>query len=379
MFKRLAISLAVFFAALAGFSPALAAEHIYNGDLSIPGSTDVLAGIDAKARPDGWFPAGFGDNSRTYIYGDWAQYDGPPVKNAKVKITRHVSGNASWISQDAPVTAGSSYLLTHSYRSDVPSKLGVRFKIGSAYSFVWLNDFGASDSWRQVPVSRTILVPAGATQLAVYHSISSVGFLEVGAFSLTDPVPYVPSGKQNLIPNPRFIHLDKDSLPVGWLHKGFGNSKRTYRAIACSFDKAFEPDLAKRDCPVERGRYASIDVKDAVGTGGEAEWYTEEIPFLPRTPGDPKDRSLHLYLKLRTSDLVYAGIWVKLPGQPSSFKCSGLAGGSAPGAVPVWQETFVGCAMPNNAESFSLHLTRWVKPATTYPSDFADIFVEQWH
>jgi hypothetical protein len=351
-----------------------AAGKIYNGDMSIVGSNDVLAGIDANGRPDGWFPGGHGDNTRNYVYGTWAQQSGPAKKFAKVKVSRFVNGNASWISQDIPVSGGQTYVLTHDYRSDVPSTLGLRFKTGGVNSYMWLNSFPATDTFLQVPVRRRFTVPAGASQMAIYSAISSVGYLEIGGFALLDPAVVDAPKRSNMIKNGNLLEVDKNNEPVGWHHISTTGDVKAYKWQACSMEKGKPPTVGvPGPCGVERGNYISLGSPE----GGDflvqnANWYTDEIPLPAAKSTAP--RNLEIGFILASAGEPYTRIRYTMADGTKVIKTVAItqtdgdffwAGGSdeTPAEVPA------------GAVSFSLFLTRWAQQGSSI-SKFADISVK---
>ncbi len=349
---------------------ARAAEHLHNGDMAIAGSTDVLAGIDAKGRPDGWFPSGHGDNTRYYIYGDWGQQQGPAKKMAKVKVSRHVSGNASWMSQDMPVTAGRTYVLTHRYRSDIPSTLGLRYLIGDAYTFRWLNTFPASDSWLPVPVRRRFTVPEGATRVAVYRAISSVGYLEIGDFSLVDPEDLAAPSAANLLRNGDLLEVDKNNEPVGWKHASTGGLYRGYAWQPCSVAQGAPLPANPRPCPHETGNHISLGKPGEEGEV-EASWHTDEAA-LPSATGTAPRNLIVSYL-VAAADEPLTRIRYTMADGSKLKKTIGIVNTEQEDlwGGPVRIETEV----PPEAVLFSLFFTRRSSAFGSGRSKFADVRV----
>lgn len=373
MYKKLLISLAVFLGALFGYFPAaLAAEHLYNGDMSIVGSTDVLAGIDAKARPDGWFPSGHGDNTRFYVYGESPRH-GPDAKVAKVKISRYVNGNASWISQDVPVTGGLTYVLTYDRRSDVPSTLGVRYKIDGVYLFQWLNTFPATNTDLQVPVRRRFTVPAGTTHLAVYAAISSVGYLEVGGFSLVDPADVDALELGNVLRNGSLLEVDKNNEPVGWHHKSSTGLYRGYKWEPCSTKQDVPPPfpIGIGPCPLERGNLISLGSPEGAFMKNDANWYTDEILLPPAKGPDPRNIEIHAFYTAPPDP--NSRIRYTMPDGKQFF--SNMNRMYPDFETGTWLVIWDLKEVPADAVSFSLFLTRWSGQGD-YRSKFSDFTIK---
>ncbi|MDO8572970.1 MAG: ice-binding family protein [bacterium] len=133
-----------------------------------------------NGNPQNWLRGGWGTNTRTFTYPTIGS-DGN--KAVKVAITNYTSGDAKWYFKDVPIVGGKTYTFSDSYKSNVKNEIGVFYKTPSGTRYQFLTTLPASPAWTNV--TRQITVPANAIALTVFHTIYSVGYLELDSFSLT--------------------------------------------------------------------------------------------------------------------------------------------------------------------------------------------------
>ncbi|TSC69106.1 MAG: hypothetical protein G01um101456_351, partial [Parcubacteria group bacterium Gr01-1014_56] len=131
--------------------------------------------------PANWFRGGWGTNNRVLTY---------PVtgtegsKAAKVEITTYSNGDAKWYFSDVPVTASSTYTYTESYRSNVATNLTARYTYtNGTIQYAGIANLPASSTWANT--TKILTTPAGVVSMTVFHSLISIGWLEVDNYSLT--------------------------------------------------------------------------------------------------------------------------------------------------------------------------------------------------
>lgn len=131
-------------------------------------------------NPSNWFRGGWGTNTAVFTYPSVGA-DGN--KTAKVEIASYTNGDAKWYFDEVPVTAGATYTFSDSYKANVATELVAQYKIGTGFSYQFLESLPVAANW--TTLAKNITVPAGATSISVFHLLSSAGTLETDAFSLT--------------------------------------------------------------------------------------------------------------------------------------------------------------------------------------------------
>ncbi len=154
------------------FTNTLPTELIANNSVETTGGTGT---------PTDWFQGGWGTNDRVYTY-PVIGTDGGSA--AKVEITSYTDGDAKWYFADVAVAPTTQYVFSDHYSSNVPSEVLVRYTLsGGAVQYVGLATLPATaDSWQNV--TYTIITPADAVSMTVFHLIHGVGYVTVDNFSL---------------------------------------------------------------------------------------------------------------------------------------------------------------------------------------------------
>ncbi|SDH46997.1 hypothetical protein [Microbacterium sp. 77mftsu3.1] len=170
--------------------PATAMTAARCSPASIEGILDRAYGAPTEARrnlathTDGtsfkdYRRSGFGIELSRYpaqgtysLVGGWARYDIRDTQRGYGFHLAHNPENAeATLSQMAPVTAGATYSISLSMRSDYPGAAKICFRFGNASGWSSTNDCNVppvvltTDSQR---LSRTFTVPAGSTHVAAY-------------------------------------------------------------------------------------------------------------------------------------------------------------------------------------------------------------------
>lgn len=139
--------------------------------------------VGATTDPAQWSRGGWGTNNRTYTY-PVTGFDG--LKAARVAITSFTNGDAKWYFTDVPVTAGQTYVVSHRYKSDAATEVLARFTLpGGVYQYQFLGSVASAPAW--TVNSYSVLAPANASALTIFHVLHSVGTLDVDDFSVTPP------------------------------------------------------------------------------------------------------------------------------------------------------------------------------------------------
>jgi peptidoglycan/xylan/chitin deacetylase (PgdA/CDA1 family) len=214
--------------------------------------------------PVSWVKGGWGVNSAVFTY-PVTGYDDKFA--AKVQISSYTSGDAKWYFNPVAITPG-SYQLSDYYQSNVSNILVAQYtNAAGQLSYIDLATLAASATWKNATVNFT--VPAGTTQIAIFHLINSVGWLTIDDFSLTAytapviPQPPAPTAS-NLILNPSLEYLDAAGLPIGWAKGGWGGNVSTYTVYH----------------PGSEGANAG-QVSVTSYTDGDAKWYFTPVTVKP--------------------------------------------------------------------------------------------------
>jgi peptidoglycan/xylan/chitin deacetylase (PgdA/CDA1 family) len=157
----------------------------------IPNPTLATANPSNSSSPQDWSTGGWGTNTVAYSYlAASAGYNN--MRAVEVNMTKYTSGDAKWYFTPVNITAGATYDFSDYYKSSVPTDVVIQYSNASgALSYVDLGQQAASaTAWAHV--NDTFVVPAGQTQMTVFHLISAVGTLTTSDFSLTSIAP-IPS------------------------------------------------------------------------------------------------------------------------------------------------------------------------------------------
>jgi beta-mannanase len=229
------------------FSKTLAAQNL------IPNASLETAGTNGD--PDKWFRGGWGVNDRRFSY-PVAGFDGS--KAARVEMTTRTSGDVKWYFGDLSVTPGESYTFSHHYRANVATELLAQFVLADgSIKFQYLGAITPSASW--TPLQRTIVAPANAKTLTIFHLLYSPGYLEVDTFNLGA----VSAAADNIVTNPSLETIGRDGNPDTWLRGGWGTNDRRYTFPVAGVD----------------GTNAAR-VEMTTRTSGDAKWYFEYVPVV---------------------------------------------------------------------------------------------------
>jgi peptidoglycan/xylan/chitin deacetylase (PgdA/CDA1 family) len=135
--------------------------------------------------PQSWNSDSWGTNTPTFSYLNTGHTGSHSVK---VSMSSYTNGSANWDYAPVAVTAG-NYLYTDWYKSNVNTEIdaAVTMQDGTT-SYYYVANVPASTNWAQVKAQFS--VPAGATQIAIYHLLAAKGSLTTDDYSFT---PYTPT------------------------------------------------------------------------------------------------------------------------------------------------------------------------------------------
>jgi peptidoglycan/xylan/chitin deacetylase (PgdA/CDA1 family) len=138
--------------------------------------------------PMAWTSAGWGTNTRTFSYPTTAHTGS---HSARVDVTKYTDGDAKWMFDAQPVTAGLAYNFSDYYESNVDTHVVAQINLSNGtIQYLQLPAAPASaTTWANY--STKFFAPVGATSVTVFHLISSVGFLQTDDYSLLSS-PTVP-------------------------------------------------------------------------------------------------------------------------------------------------------------------------------------------
>lgn len=154
--------------------------------LIIPPTTSLVPNftfhdVNVNGNPDQWSHGAWGANTRTFTYPVTGIDD---ATAARVDISAYTSGDAKWYFKDVAVNAGTTYTLQHAYRSDSQTDVTVRYTTATgSQDYVGIASLAPASDW--TVVTDTIVIPNDVVSMTVFHSLTSVGWLEVDKYLLT--------------------------------------------------------------------------------------------------------------------------------------------------------------------------------------------------
>jgi|GEM_PF-1065875 len=214
--------------------------------------------------PEFWISNKYGTNTATFTYpvaGDGS------AKAVKIDMSGFTDGDAKWSHDPAQVRGGMTFNFSDSYMSTAPSRITAQYGfIDGTVTFEDLAYLPASAVWSRPAV--TLITPANAKTLAVYHLIEANGSLTVDNFSLTIPTPpatTTPPVAGNLIGNPS-LETAAGTVPAGWANNTWGTNTSVFSYPVAGQDGAKAAKL------VVSG-YAS----------GDAKWFFDDVAVTAGT------------------------------------------------------------------------------------------------
>lgn len=209
-------------------------------------------------KPQDWQGNNWGNNTAEFTYMSTGHTG---LRSVKTELTQHADGDAKWWFDRVSVTPGSKYDYSDYYQSSVGTNVFAWFTHADGSStYEWLGMTPASPSiWQQATFSFD--VPASATQVSIFHVVSSVGWLilddaelKESALPATNPVPN-PSVEQ--------ASTEDSSRPDMWHADQWGSNTANYEYL----NEGHTGD-----------RSVKVTVSDYVD--GDAKWYFEPITSL---------------------------------------------------------------------------------------------------
>ena len=152
-------------------TPPVAGNLVQNWDLEQAGT---------GGNPLAWNRGGYGTNSRTYTY---PATGANGSKAAKVSISSYTSGDAKWYFNPIQVQPG-TYTYSDDFTANIPSTLTVQYQApDGTYSYLDIGKAPASSaSFSHLTFDFT--VPAGVSNITVFHLIEGVGTLNIDNVSV---------------------------------------------------------------------------------------------------------------------------------------------------------------------------------------------------
>ena len=155
-----------------GVTPPVKTNLITNPSVETAGSNPAL--------PQSWQTGKWGTNTATFTY-PVTGLEG--AKAMKIDMTTYTSGDAKWYFADVPVTAGTTYTFSEDYVSTLTTEPTVRFTLtDNTYRYERLALLVPAASPTHLTAS--IVPPANAVSLTIFHFIAGVGSLTTDNFSL---------------------------------------------------------------------------------------------------------------------------------------------------------------------------------------------------
>ena len=151
--------------------PAAGAELVANNDI-----------VSTGGAPTDWFQGGWGSSTRSYSYSADA---------VTVTVSNYTDGDAKWYFKDVPVTAGKSYVIGDTYSSDVASEVVLRYTFGDgSVQYGSLGTLASTNNKWKV-YSNTVVAPANAVSMTVFHVIFNNGSLSLERATVVPSENYI--------------------------------------------------------------------------------------------------------------------------------------------------------------------------------------------
>ncbi len=302
------------------------------------------------STPQYWTPTSYGTNTTLFSYiaaSSTTDEISPSGMTAKIDVQSYTSGDAKWVFDTVPVTAGHTYLYRDIYLASAPTQLTVAFthtdNTVTFGNFVAVAASPATSTWEQS--SDTFTVPDGVTSLTVFHAISQVGSLSIDNASLTEvaqPISFdqgfvtlsfddgLLSQYQNALPVLDAAHLKgsfyiithtagmavvnptldtpdaaSSTMPLGWATSGSTNADFTY--------------------PVAGQSGSAARVTSSVD-GSNAAWYFDPVTVM----SDENYTYSDWYRSATTSDIL-----IQMTDASGTLEYINAAGDMVPDKVPA--------------------------------------------
>jgi peptidoglycan/xylan/chitin deacetylase (PgdA/CDA1 family) len=209
LFRPVLVGSLVMVGALFSLHSAFAASNlVVNGDLE-QGSTNA---------PTGWSQDSWGTLTKTFSYPVAGNGGG---NAAQVQVTSYSSGDAKWMFNHVPVTAGQTYQYSDNYKANVATEVDAEYKLSNGtFSYVWLGS-PASTGTNWGTFSTSLKVPTGVVSVSILHVLAGVGTLAIDNVSLssgtTTPPPAPKPTISSFVANPsNFILGTASSTTLSW-------------------------------------------------------------------------------------------------------------------------------------------------------------------
>lgn len=202
-----------------------------------------------------WTPNSWGTSATTLAATNDAHTG---TKALTVTTTSRSSGDAKWIPDASPISAGQQYDYSDYYKASVATELDAAYTDASgAVSYYYLSGVAASTTWTQTSVALT--APANTVSVAILHILTSPGTLTTDDFSLTAAQATPPPSNGNLIADPS-METANGQKPAGWQTGTWGTND-------ASFSYNQTGHTGNR----------SVSVKISNYTSGDAKWYATPV------------------------------------------------------------------------------------------------------
>lgn len=131
-----------------------------------------------------WSKGSWGSLSSSYTVPTTGAQEGS--RSLKVTVSNYKSGDAKWVPDLVPVTAGATYETSLWYKSSVVTEVDVAYKLSNGtMQYVWLTTAPASSTtWKQIKA--TFTVPASAVSAQVFQAIAKNGWVQTDNYSISN-------------------------------------------------------------------------------------------------------------------------------------------------------------------------------------------------
>jgi hypothetical protein len=142
--------------------------------------------MDSNGKPVNWTANTWGDHVATFQYPVVGRTGGNAIQTTISNYLFSGSGDSKWVFSKVNVTPGKTYNYSDYYKSNIISDIIGQYQMadGSYHYFGLIKEIQPNPEWTKVSSSFT--PPVGATNVTLFHLISSVGYVAIDDAVLTE-------------------------------------------------------------------------------------------------------------------------------------------------------------------------------------------------
>lgn len=234
-------------------------------DVSPPPATDgnlvpnssLETATGSPATPVSWATDRWGTNTTSFTY---ATSGHSGSRSVQLVVSGYINGDAKWYFQPVAIKPNTSYDFSDYYQASAPTRtVMVTYDVNNTPTYTDITTVVPAYTAGWALTKKTIMTPANAVKMTIYHLIEANGMLQIDDMSIIPTPP--PVAGANPISNPS-VELEATlTTPADWIANSWGNNTASLQYI-------------KND-----GHNSTKSVKVTVSNyvDGDAKWYPQ--PF----------------------------------------------------------------------------------------------------